>query len=387
MKFSRLALTALASHRPYVRHNMALATGTSAMSTCSSNTNNNNNNNSNMLAQARALQVPSRDAVLRRDMSVYDFWNTNEALLEDAWKEWQETDPVAKTLPPLDASLIHPTVRQAVEAIWIIKENHDVNKETSDDDTIMAEQIESLEQTLKGLWKEVAPGVYAAQFLDLSQIHKLQAWFEAAAESGIPVRPPYGIVLNRKGFMMDERSVGFWAAPAIQEFYQRILMDQYIRPLGRVFFPDSIIESDDNGSFAFSIQYQVGGDESIRHHTDASTMTFNLNLDDEKTWTGSYLYFWETLNGGKRFTVEWEPGMAVMHLGKTLHAAVPIESGTRSNWVIWTTPRKGGLGSYGSSPLTDGQGKYPPEYQLSPEQRWTKVPPPTEKPYDRWSPF
>ena len=76
-----------------------------------------------------------------------------------------------------------------------------------------------------------------------------------------------------------------------------------------------------------------------------------------------------------------------MHLGKSMHAALPIESGTRSNWVIWTMGKNGGHG-YGSPLISAEDGTYPTEHQLTPEQRWTK-PDSAVSPtyYDRWSPF
>ena len=47
---------------------------------------------------------------------------------------------------------------------------------------------------------------------------------------------------------------------------------------------------------------------------------------------------------------------AIMHLGKTLHAALPIESGIRNNIVVWNMGNDGGRG-YGG-PLTTDDGKY-----------------------------
>lgn len=233
------------------------------------------------LDKARALSVPSREEVLRRDQSVYNFWNHNEDLLEEAWKEWQTTEDY-KALPKLDDSLIHPKLREVVDTIW-----RSVN--AGEFDQVATEEL-------------VAPGVYSAQFLDLSKVNILRQWFDAAAASGIPIRPPYGIVLNRKGFMMDPRSVGYWAAPDVQAFHKDVLNDSYIRPISRLFFPDSIIATDDSESFAFSIQYQVGGDESIRHHTDASTVTFNINLDEKKLYgldrLLGILEWWKTIHGG-----------------------------------------------------------------------------------------
>lgn len=316
------------------------------------------------LAEARKLQIPSYEEMLRRDMKVYDFWNSNEELLEKAWKEWNERE--ASSLPKLDGSIINPALRAAVEAAW--KDPTPAN-----------------EAAIKSLWKEVAPGVYVIQLLDLEQVSKLRKWFDTTAAAGIPTRPPYGITLNRKGVMVDPRSVGYLAAPDFQSFY-RMLVDEYIRPLGRLFFPEHIRDTDDDQSFAFSIQYQgtQGGDKSIRHHTDGSTVTFNINFDESQTWTGSSLIFFSE-DGNRQVT--WNPGFAVMHLGKSLHAALPIESGTRSNLVVWTMGQ-GGHRAYGStSPLSNEDGCYAPEYQLSPKQRWTKPEPMSAKPVDRWSPF
>lgn len=330
------------------------------------------------LKKARTLKMPSREEMLARHPNVYNFWNTSDELLQKAWEEWElSKDFQNLNLPKLENKfLINSTLREAIEKCW-------------SNPTIENERI------LKDLWEEVAPGVYAIQFLDMEKVHQVRKWFDAVAPNeerlrgNIPVRPPYGIVLNRKGMMTDPKSVGYVASPSFQEWY-RDLIDTYVRPLGRVFFPHAIMPNDDSDTFSFSIQYQgsEGGDKSIRPHSDASTLTFNINFDETKTWTGSSLLFY---NDGEAPTkVEWQPGYAVMHLGRSMHAAVPIESGTRSNFVIWTTSGKNNKGSYGgSNPITDMDGYYPVEYQLSPEQRWVK---PTELPTidpweDRWSPF
>ena len=107
-----------------------------------------------------------------------------------------------------------------------------------------------------------------------------------------------------------------------------------------------------------------------------------LDLDETKLWTGSSLYFWDS---ERRYHVDWAPGTAMMHLGRTVHSALPIESGIRNNIVVWTMGKDGGRG-YGD-PLTTSDGKYHEDYQLTREERWTKPKEPTEKPWDRWTPF
>ncbi|CAJ1945525.1 unnamed protein product [Cylindrotheca closterium] len=99
------------------------------------------------LDKARALELPSREETLRRDQKVYDFWNHNDELLEDAWKEWQAT----QDLPKLDESLIHPKLRQVVDDIWQIVQESSSND--FDDNTVAAQEL-----VLKELFDEVAPG-------------------------------------------------------------------------------------------------------------------------------------------------------------------------------------------------------------------------------------
>ncbi|CAB9514515.1 and iron-dependent oxygenase domain-containing protein 2 [Seminavis robusta] len=323
-------------------------------------------NECHALEMARNLKLPSREEMLRRDPKVYQFWSDNEECLVDAWNEWQQTDDKALALPKLDESILNPKLKQAIEAAW-----EDPSKEVN----------------VKDLWEEMAPGVYGIQFFDKDKVQVLREWIDVARESGIPTRPPYGIVLNRKGLMIDPRSVGYMAAPDFQTFYQDVLVDRYIRPMGRLLFPEFIQTKDDSESFAFSIQYQAGGDESIRPHSDASTITFNINLDLEQTWTGSSLYFWDNERTTRK-TVAWKPGMAMIHLGRTMHAALPIETGTRSNLVIWTFAKNGGRGYGGADPLMLDDGRYPEEYQLSPEQRWS-LPTDRSSPdsWDRFAPF
>ena len=255
-------------------------------------------------------------------------------------------------MPELDDSLFDPKLREAVAAAWKDPEN--------------------FEARVKALWKEVAPGVFMCQFLDPVKLEKLRAYLEKAAEANIPTRPPYGIVLNRKGFMLDQRSVGYLAIPQFQDFYQNVL-DSYMRPIARLLFPEFLTPAMDSESFGFSIQYQAATDKSIRPHSDASSITlnFNLNLPSE-SFTGSSLYFYDN---GQTHTVEFAPGVAVMHRGATMHAALPIESGQRTNMVLWLYGKHGQTSTYPHGGPN-----------LSPRARWTK-PEASNGPVDKWSPF
>lgn len=261
------------------------------------------------LTKARALDLPSREAMLARAHSVSRFWSENAELLEVAWQEWDTQHNALHHL--LTDDLIAPQLRVAVAAAWENPASEDV---------------------VKALWEEVSPGVYKAQFFDPQKLTELRNYLASAADAGIPSRPPYGIALNRFGAMLDKRSEGYLAAPAFQAFYQR-LMDVYMRPIARLLFPE--IMGFDQQTFGFSIQYQPGVDTSLQPHTDASSATMNINMNlPEETFTGSQVDFYDP-SSGKTNSVTFEPGIAMLHRGNVPHAAHPITSGSRSNIVLW----------------------------------------------------
>lgn len=298
------------------------------------------------LAQARALDRPTREATLRRDHSVASFWDQNAELLSEAWQEWESS--VREQLPALDESLLDEQLRAAVEAAW--------------DDP-------STEGAVRDLWKPVVPGVYEAQFFDPKRIQELRTYLDAAVDAEIPMRPPYGIVLNRYGAMLDRRSTGYLAAPSFQDFYGR-LMERYMRPISRLLFPEVV--GYDSQTFGFSIQYQPGMDTSIQPHSDASSTTLNINMNlPGESFSGSGVDFYDYSTGRpSRFV--FMPGVAALHRGAVPHAAHPITEGERSNLVLWL---------YGEGMKIPHPGEQPSS--LTARERWAA----SLAPFDRSVPF
>ncbi|OEE63695.1 2OG-Fe(II) oxygenase [Enterovibrio norvegicus] len=261
------------------------------------------------LQRARALDLPSREAMLHRDMSVQRFWDENRMLLTDAWKEWEASEK--DKLFTIDETLLDAKLRNAVEQAW---------------------ENPTTETAVADLWEQVSPGVYQTQFFDPARLADLRDYFAHVADANIPLRPPYGIALNRHGAMLDQRSEGYLAAPNFQAFYNAIL-EKYMRPIARLLFPE--VMGFDTQTFGFSIQYQPGMDTSLRLHTDASaaTMNVNLNLPGEE-YTGSELDLYDPATRNVK-RVRFEPGVAMIHRGSVPHAAHPITSGTRTNLVFW----------------------------------------------------
>jgi hypothetical protein len=289
------------------------------------------------LERARAVGRPSRDAMLQRDISVRHFWNNNRVLFEAAWAEWEQSSLDQNLI--LDASLFNAPLRQAVDASW-------------DDPTS--------EGAVKNLWKEVFPGVYEAQFFDPEKISVLRNYMAQVADAGIPLRPPYGISLNRGGAMLDPRSEGYLAAPNFQSFYSD-LMDRYMRPISRLLFPD--VMGYDSQTFGFSIQWQADADTSLRAHTDASSVTLNINLNlPGEDFSGSGVRFFDR-ESRRVSELTFAPGTALIHHGSVPHESMPITQGERSNFVLWLYGDQGQVPRQGAAPQ-----------KSDPSSRWSHTP-------------
>ena len=288
-----------------------------------------------LLKKARTVTRPSREAMLHRDPSVNRFWNDNEQTFEAAWTDWENDSGHAGIT--LDSSLYAPELRRAIEEAW-----EDPTKEMS----------------VRDLWTEVFPNVYKAQFFDAEKLPVLRDYLARVADADIPLRPPYGIVLNRGGAMLDPRSEGYLAAPTFQSFYQE-LMDIFMRPVARLLFPD--VYGYDSQTFGFSIQWQAGKDTKLQPHTDTSSVTLNINLNlPGENFSGSAVRFMNP-NSRKVESLTFEPGTALIHHGRVPHASEPITEGERHNFVLWL------YGKGGQIPYQHG----PAGESVSAKQRWT----------------
>ena len=277
----------------------------------------------NQLQLARALDLPTRQAMLNREHSVQQFWSNNNELITNAWSEW-ELSELNQSAFTLDDSLLDKNLHEAITEAW---------------------QDPTKEHLVKSLLKEVAPDVYEFQFFNPERLSDLREYLEQVWSSGIPMRPPYGIVLNRRGVMLDKRSSGYLAAPNFQAFYNEIL-NNYMRPISRLLFPE--IMGYDTQTFGFSIYYDPNTDASIRPHTDASAVTLNINLNlPEEKFTGSELDFYDQQTG-KVTQLSFKPGCAMIHRGNVAHAAKPILTGDRTNFVMWLFGDRGRLPAHGT---------------------------------------
>jgi hypothetical protein len=284
-----------------------------------------------------------------------DFWDTHETLLQDAWKEWEQQQDTS--LPELaEISIMDPGVSEGIRYLW--------NNPS----------IENEKRFQKDFWKEPIPGVYTCnRFLTEEGIRRIRTHLKAASKSGIPTRRPNG--MNRYGLVLDAETQGGVSYSQLDGF-RHWLVEEYVRPLGRMFFPESIGSfEDDESSYAFTIDYQNQGESNnnnntttttdikLKEHSDASvvTMNINLNLPEEAVYSGSQLMFLDDISQ-ERHEVELQPGMVVVHRGLHRHQALPIQKGERHQLIIWL------MGRYGYVRFVP----YEEKEQLSVEERWSK---------------
>ena len=179
-------------------------------------------------------------------------------------------------------------------------------------------------------WLRVeAPEVYSFQCFDSSFIRmfneEIQHFYAIAEQENIPIRRPnsmnnYGVIVNEIGLR-----------PLITAFQQ-----EYLWPLARILFPKQASQFDDH--HAFIVRYQAGQDLGLDMHVDDSDVTFNVCMGDDN-FTGATLSFcgmFGTPNHRQLVHVYHHVvGRAVLHLGNRRHGADDIESGVRSNLIVW----------------------------------------------------
>lgn len=312
---------------------------------------------------AQALQPPLPQTTDHGEAEGAEWWLEQENLLQEAWKEWAVE--MTLKLPPLNASLVDPVLRASIYRAW----NHPSKK---------------AEDEIRQLWDDVLPTghVFAhGQLLTETGVEAIRTHLDAVAESGIPQRRPNA--MNRYGVMLDPTVPGgMGATTPLMKFLEELVAD-FVRPLGRLFFPSYIHTEDDARFYAFSIRYRPFEDLELKEHSDAAVVSLNLNLNrPDEDFEGSSIYFvppkekkdvepsFNTKQQPQakeidavRHEMRFDPGTALLHRGMLRHGALPIENGQRLNLVIWLYGRDG---SVRCAP-------YEEKEQLSIMQRWSRT--------------
>jgi hypothetical protein len=155
---------------------------------------------------------------------------------------------------------------------------------------------------------------------------KIIAEMNNYCSSGLPISRPNS--MNNYGLIVDD--IGM--RPLMTHLRQR-----HFLPLSRVLFPAE--GSDFSSHHAFIVSYEPDKDIALDMHHDASSVTWNLSLNND--FSGADLVFCGEVGRSdhrrKRLEYKHEMGRAVVHKGMQRHGANPIAAGRRDNLIIWCT--------------------------------------------------
>ena len=344
------------------------------------------------------------------DTEGLEWWLEHENLLQLAWKEWWallNNNINGNATASWSSMIIDPNLNRAIKrtkhqpTIENEKIVHDLWEEMNCDvkiDTTIATTTKNHNRHLNN-----NNNVYMYRnFLTTEGIQLLRYYLDLIEINGIPKRRPNS--MNRRGLLLDPTipgGVGISSSSSrgtnnnnsnndeIDYFdLHRVinhLATEYLRPLGRSFFPKYAgTPTDDSNHYAFTIKYGNSSsptsdtntpididtddtivDRELKEHSDASLYTLNINLNlPNETYSGSSLYFVmenedrddegdddddgttskipsafanTTTSGTKSYTssipstktcemVNFEPGMAILHRGMTKHGTLrPID--------------------------------------------------------------
>ena len=315
------------------------------------------------LDQVRSLDVPAATATINAEFEHADFWEHNGGLIREAWAELhQQGDGDAQQL-----SLSNVIVPHLLDAI----ETTRANPNLANEERVLSAFVET-GPSGKGV-------AYRTRLFTPEGVRALRSELDRATSSGIPRRRPNA--MNRFGCIIDNDVDGAVSLPSLTSFVGDLISD-IARPVGRAFFNDTVGETDDTDFFAFTIRYNAEEDMELKEHRDASVVTLNINLNlPEEHYGGSSLYLLDEDGigtGETRHSIEFEPGMLLIHRGSVRHAALPITSGTRHNMIIWLF---GEGGQVRVAPYDEGE-------RLAVEQRWDRHVPKNkeEKKKGEWRP-
>ncbi|XP_042505990.1 2-oxoglutarate and iron-dependent oxygenase domain-containing protein CP2-like [Macadamia integrifolia] len=193
---------------------------------------------------------------------------------------------------------------------------------------------DNTEESLRSIISEPSPGVYTFEMLQpsfcellLSEVDNFEKWVR---ESKVTIMRPN--TMNKYGAVLDDFGL---------ETMLDKLMDDFIRPMSRVFFPE-VGGSTLDSHHGFVVEYGKDRDVDLGFHVDDSEVTLNVCLG--KQFSGGELFF-RGVRCDNHVNTETQPeeildyfhvpGKAVLHRGRHRHGARATTVGHRINLLLW----------------------------------------------------
>lgn len=190
------------------------------------------------------------------------------------------------------------------------------------------------EESFRSIMSEPSPGVFTFEMLQprfcellLAEVENFEKWVN---EAKFRIMRPN--TMNKYGAVLDDFGL---------ETMLDKLMEGFIRPISKVFFPE-VGGSTLDSHHGFVVEYGKDRDVDLGFHVDDSEVTLNVCLG--KQFSGGELFFRGTrcdkhVNTGSQseeiFDYSHVPGRAVLHRGRHRHGARATTSGHRINLLLW----------------------------------------------------
>ncbi|KAL5726592.1 2-oxoglutarate and iron-dependent oxygenase domain-containing protein cp2 [Ranunculus cassubicifolius] len=193
---------------------------------------------------------------------------------------------------------------------------------------------ENTEESLRSIISEPSPGIYTFEMLQpqfcqllLSEVENFEKWVQ---EAKFRIMRPN--TMNKYGAVLDDFGL---------EAMLDKLMEDFIRPISTVFFPE-VGGSSLDSHHGFVVEYGKDRDTDLGFHVDDSEVTLNVCLGKE--FSGGELFF-RGVRCDRHVNTETQPeeildyshipGQAVLHRGRHRHGARITKNGHRINLLLW----------------------------------------------------
>ncbi|MBA0738360.1 hypothetical protein Gogos_011727, partial [Gossypium gossypioides] len=193
---------------------------------------------------------------------------------------------------------------------------------------------ENKEESFRSIMAEPTQGVFTFEMLQphfcellLSEVENFEKWVH---ETKFRIMRPN--TMNKFGAVLDDFGL---------ETMLGKLMEDFIRPISKVFFSD-VGGSTLDSHHGFVVEYGISRDVELGFHVDDSEVTLNVCLG--KQFSGGDLFF-RGVRCDKHVNTETQsdeildyshvPGRAVLHRGRHRHGARATTSGHRVNLLLW----------------------------------------------------
>ncbi|KAL5761160.1 hypothetical protein ACOSP7_019662 [Xanthoceras sorbifolium] len=193
---------------------------------------------------------------------------------------------------------------------------------------------ENTVESFRSIMTEPIPGIYTFEMLQphfcemlLTEVDNFERWIH---ETKFRIMRPN--TMNKFGAVLDDFGLETMLAK---------LMNDFIRPISRVFFPD-VGGSTLDSHHGFVVEYGMDRDVELGFHVDDSEVTLNVCVG--RDFSGGELFFRgvrcdnhvnSETKSDEILDYSHVPGHAVLHRGRHRHGARATTSGCRVNLLLW----------------------------------------------------